>query len=474
MTGYDRSVGRESVNVLLAFPLARQIGSELLADLQSDDRRTRRQALGLVETMPLDFRPQGHEIVRRITARLGPRLPAAALAGEERGRSFLSIDDLDPGVGPPPGLPLFNPYTGVLTLEPETGDDPVAAVAEIRRALASDEAVEGVEPVAAYRAVGEQRVGLSAASQAPAARDTRSLFASLAVGLPIEALLAADTIPWGVEHVGARSGWRRGFSGQGVTVAVLDTGIAPHVDLDPAIRGATFVPGAISFDDDHGHGTHVAGTIAAKAGHAGGVFGVAPGASLMSVQVLARDGWSRGDSVALGITFAANTGARIINLSLGGGEVSQSILRAVIHARCRGALVVAAAGNDYGGPVLQPAALPDLCVAVAATDASNRVGSFCNRGPEVDLAAPGVAIRSTYPGGGYRELNGTSVAVPHVAGAAAILVSRHPDLTPLAIQERLEATALPLGAPDLYGRGLVQVERLTAPLPATGEGGAAA
>ncbi len=123
------------------------------------------------------------------------------------------------------------------------------------------------------------------------------------------------------------------------------------------------------------------------------------------------------------------------------------MLRAVIHARCRGALVLAAVGNDYGGPVLQPAALPDLCVGVAATDPSNRAAVFGNRGAGVDLAAPGVAVRSTWPGNGYRELNGTSVALPHVAGAAAILVGRHPDMTPLAIQERLEATALPLGAP---------------------------
>ncbi len=137
--------------------------------------------------------------------------------------------------------------------------------------------------------------------------------------------------------------------------------------------------------------------------------------------------------MALGITFAANTGARIINLSLGGGEVSQSILRAVIHARCRGALVVAAAATatDYGGPVLQPAALPDLCVAVAATDASNRVGSFCNRGPEVDLAARRRCDPLDLSRWGLPRISTAPAWRSHTSPAPPrSLVSRHPDLTP--------------------------------------------
>jgi len=154
--------------------------------------------------------------------------------------------------------------------------------------------------------------------------------------------LAPETVPWGVTQVRAPNAWALGVSGQGVTVAVVDTGIAPHLDLARPVRGFTFIPGSNSYYDDHGHGTHVAGTIAALRGNGRGVVGVAPLVQLIAVKVLARDGFSRGDSVALGITWAANNGAQVINLSLGSRAPSESVNRAVLYAQSRRVVVCAA------------------------------------------------------------------------------------------------------------------------------------
>jgi subtilisin len=236
--------------------------------------------------------------------------------------------------------------------------------------------------------------------------------------------------------------------------------VGPHIDLAPPVASATFVPGSTSANDDNGHGTHVAGTIAAL-DNATGVVGIAPRALLLRAKVLNRNGSGSDTQVAAGIVWAANNGARIINLSLG-GSFSAVTQRALSFARQRRVAICAAAGNNSTptrcAPIIYPARDP-LCIAVAATDAGNRKAAFSCCGPELDLAAPGVNILSTFPGNAYRVLNGTSMATPHVAGAAALVLSRAPGLDPARLQRHLERTALPLSPTTQFGRGLVQADR---------------
>ena len=284
----------------------------------------------------------------------------------------------------------------------------------------------------------------------------------------------AQLVPWGIARVNAPRAWARGFRGQGIRVAVVDTGVGPHIDLAPPVASATFVPGSTSANDDNGHGTHVAGTIAAL-DNAAGVVGVAPRALLLRAKVLDRNGSGSDTQVAAGIVWAANSGARVINLSLGGG-FSTAIQRALAFARSRRAAICAAAGNNSTptscAPVIYPARDP-LCIAVAATDTANHKAVFSCCGAELDVAAPGVNILSTFPGNAYRVHNGTSMATPHVSGTAAVLLSRAPGLDPARLQTHLQRTALPLGPTNQFGRGLVQADRaVTLPILRVGRAGA--
>ena len=208
--------------------------------------------------------------------------------------------------------------------------------------------------------------------------------------------------------------------------------------------------------DDNGHGTHVAGIAAAATNNGIGVAGVAWGAQIMPVKVLDEYGSGWLSDVAAGIVYASDQGAKIINVSLGGSTLSQTLCDAVAYAsQTTGALVVAAAGNT-GGAVLYPAAC-DHVLAVAATDRADQRAYFSNLGPQVDLAAPGVDIYSTwYQSGlqasGYFTKSGTSMATPQVAGVAALVWSRWPTWTPDQVAQRLLDTALDLGEPgwDAY------------------------
>jgi subtilisin len=278
----------------------------------------------------------------------------------------------------------------------------------------------------------------------------------------LEAGEAGEVVPWGVTRVKAPTAWSlpAGATGLGVRVAVVDTGCGPHIDLPTPMASATFVPGTNSANDDHEHGTHVAGTILARR-NARGVVGVAPGASLMRVKCLDRTGDGEDSWVAAGVVWAVNNGAQIINLSLGSPTPSPVIDRALAFARAHGVLICAAAGNNYGAGVEHPAQSP-LTIAVTAVDDDNRAAAFNAVGPEVDLAAPGVDILSTVPANAFWTMSGTSMAAPHVAGVAALLLGEFPGATPGELQDRLERSATPLGAQRQFGRGLVQADRALA------------
>jgi subtilisin len=277
-------------------------------------------------------------------------------------------------------------------------------------------------------------------------------------------------IPWNIAMVNAPAAWRR-TTGRGVKVAVLDTGIdQDHPDLTVA-GGVSFIGGVSSWDDDHGHGTHCAGTVAAR-NNPVGVVGVAPNASLFAVKVLNGGGSGSLSGIVAGMAWATQQRMDVISMSLGSNVSNPdapcltAYQRAAEDFLATGGVIVAAAGNngtEFNRWVGQPARCPGY-IAVAAVDRDANVAGFSSFGPGnvVALAAPGVAINSTFKGGGYRESNGTSMACPHVAGAAALLKEMNPGWDAAQIRTRLTATARdlgPTGADEKSGAGLLDCSR---------------
>jgi type VII secretion-associated serine protease mycosin len=294
----------------------------------------------------------------------------------------------------------------------------------------------------------------------------------------------SEIIRYNLDKINVKTVWDC-YSGSGITVAVVDTGVdLDHPDLQAnLVPGQTFVPGTSSPDDDQGHGSHVAG-IVAGVGNNGGIIGVAPRARIMPVKVLDSQGLGSTFGVANGIRWAADQGARIINMSFGGVSNSSTVGDAVNYAYNKGALLVAAGGNcgdtSYflNGCVFQdqpvyPAALTNV-IAVASTDVNDNQSSFSNQGNYIEVAAPGSSIYSTYEAGGYLTISGTSQATPHVSGLAALIWSKNTSLTNAQVRTQIRNTAQDLGAVgwDIqfgYGRinaiaalGLLQTALVTA------------
>jgi subtilisin family serine protease len=275
----------------------------------------------------------------------------------------------------------------------------------------------------------------------------------------------AQKLTWNIDRVDAEISWTIS-TGDPVKVGVIDTGIdLKHPDLQANIKGGFNAINPLkSANDDNGHGTHVAGIIAAL-NNSIGVIGVGPNIDLYAIKVLNASGSGYLSDVIEGLDWARTNGMQVVNMSLGTSQDVQSFHDAIVNAYNAGVTIVAAAGNS-GGAVSFPAAYPEV-IAVSATDQNNQIASFSSRGPEVDLAAPGVSIYSTYKGQSYATLSGTSMATPHVTGAAALIIdTKKCDLnsdnvcTPAEVQQRLEQTAIDLGDPgkdNLYGSGLVNV-----------------
>jgi thermitase len=252
---------------------------------------------------------------------------------------------------------------------------------------------------------------------------------------------------WGPIQIHAPEAWDITTASPEVRIAVCDTGIDQnHADLIGKIVANKNFTSSRSIDDKFGHGTHVAGIAAAVSNNGRGVAGVGFSSSLMNVKVLGDDGSGYYSWVAKGIIWAADHGAKVINLSLGGPAGSGTLQKAINYAWDKGCVIVAAAGNDGNGNPSYPAYY-DNCIAVAATDPKDSKATFSNHGFWVDVAAPGVDIYSTLPNHknqmgprNYGTLSGTSMAAPHVAGVAALVWATDFGTSNNAVRERIETT----------------------------------
>jgi thermitase len=278
--------------------------------------------------------------------------------------------------------------------------------------------------------------------------------------------------------IGATGAWDQTKGDSGTIIAVLDTGVElAHPDIRNKLvsGGRDFINGDNDANDDHWHGTHVAGIAAAETNNQQGIAGVAWDCDILPGKIISADGEGDYGALIQAIYWAVDQGVAVINLSLGGDVGDEDLLAALKYAFDHNVVVAAAAGNE-GGAVLYPAAYDQYCLAVAATDYDDHRVSWSNYGPQVDVAAPGVDVLSLYPTwdtpegfAPYAYAGGTSMATPHVAGLAALLKSLKPWLTAGEIMnvirysaDDVNAGAFP-GKDDEIGYGRINAERALAP-----------
>lgn len=277
---------------------------------------------------------------------------------------------------------------------------------------------------------------------------------------PPEAPAPAQSVPWGIKRVNAAGAWAV-TRGQGVKVAIIDTGVdRNHPDLkDNVVGGWNAITKGDDFMDDHGHGTHVTGTIGALDNDLA-VVGVAPSAALYGVKVLDANGSGTFDDVIAGMEWCVTNKMQVANMSLGASRGNPSLQAAVEKMTAAGVAVIAAAGNS-GRAVGYPAAYPDA-IAIAASDSGDKVAYFSSRGPEVDFIAPGVSVDSLAPGGGTDNMSGTSMATPHAAGLAALAIAAKGTTTVAQLRKVMEAASTPFaGVPvEQQGAGFMDAAKL--------------
>ncbi len=348
---------------------------------------------------------------------------------------------------------------------------PWSEVADVLDELADDPDVEAVEVERSWSLPG-WRDHVTPHALAPTPEDDPGRF------VPNDPYYGFQ---WHLDQIGMPEAWTRN-RGQGVVVAVIDTGLAfrdesgwmraPDLADTNIVAGYDFVRNDPNPDDEHGHGTHVAGTIAQSTNNGLGVAGVAPEASIMPLKVLDANGSGGWGAIAAAIRYAADHGAHVINMSLGGGMSSRAVQAAIDHAHEQGVLVVAAAGNSSRGRVEYPAR-HDHVVAVGAVRYDRDLSFYSNYGQGLDLVAPGGDLRVDQNGDGmpdgvlqntlvggdptrfdYLAWQGTSMASPHVAGVGALIYSagvRDPD----TVEQMLKQSATDLGDARRFGSGLV-------------------
>ena len=267
---------------------------------------------------------------------------------------------------------------------------------------------------------------------------------------------------WGWERIGAEVAQDKNLAP--VPVAVIDTGIATsHPDLrGKVVGGVNTITSGGSYSDDNGHGTHVAGIIAALNNNFG-VVGVAPNVELYAVKVLDRSGSGNLSDLIEGLQWCIDNNIRLVNLSLSSERTNETFKEAVQEVHRRGVTMVCAAGNNGpNGQINYPSRYEEP-ISVAATTKSDHIADFSSRGPKVDISAPGQDIVSTWLGGTYKSLNGTSMATPFVTGAAALIMGVIPDASPSQVRSLLTRSAVTLqqASRTSQGAGLVNVQRLS-------------
>lgn len=261
---------------------------------------------------------------------------------------------------------------------------------------------------------------------------------------PYKARTMDNGIPWGVQHIRAPHAWGT-TTGYRVKVGVIDTGVDfQHPDLQHSLlRGINLIHRGRPPRDDNGHGTHIAGTIAAANGMHG-MIGVAPRALIAPVKAFDHNGSAFVSDIILGIEWCVRNKMDIINMSFGMRNRSKALLSAVINAYNAGVIIVASSGNDGKRRTVDyPARYPQT-ISVGATNRLRRIAPFSNRGAYIDIYAPGDKIMSAWLRGHYNEMSGTSMATSHVSGAIALLLSLNPGMPPAEIKAVLKRSMQPL------------------------------
>ena len=279
---------------------------------------------------------------------------------------------------------------------------------------------------------------------------------AVAAGVPNDAYFASQ---WHLATIQAPAAWNSSVGSAAQPIAIVDSGIdATHPDLASRIMaGWNFLSGNTDTHDQMGHGSAVAGTVAAATNNLTGVAGVTWANPIMPLVVVDSTGYASYSNIASAITYAADHGARIINISIAGTSPSSALQSAVNYAWNKGSVVFAAAANSGSSTPEYPAAC-DNVVAVSATDQSDALASFSNYGSWIDLSAPGVNILSTTNGGGYGSWSGTSFSSPIAAGVGALALAVQPSLSASALVSLLETNSDDLGAPGFdtsFGWGRV-------------------
>ncbi|MCF6191610.1 MAG: S8 family serine peptidase [Candidatus Hydrothermae bacterium] len=318
---------------------------------------------------------------------------------------------------------------------------------------------------------------IRALAQRPDVREIRDIRTYHVLGQPSHASKTPpriQTVEWNISQIKADSVWYQyGLSGLGVLVGILDTGIDPS---HPALAGNfsgyfhDAVGGQTAPYDDHGHGTHVAGTIAATINNGVGIAGMA-NVRLYSLRALNAQRSGTYTDIADAIRWAAQNGIPIISMSLGGPSGNSTLQSACTYAWNQGSILIVASGNDGRRAISYPAAY-STTVAVGALDSNGSLAYYSNYGPEQEVVAPGSNILSTVPFNSYASLSGTSMATPHVSGVAALILSVNSSLSNQQVRDILRNTATDLGTQgwdERYGYG--EVNAFAAVQAAQGGGG---
>ncbi|GAA3410124.1 S8 family peptidase [Paenibacillus hodogayensis] len=252
------------------------------------------------------------------------------------------------------------------------------------------------------------------------------------------------SIPWGVRQIKSPEAWRE-TRGNRIRIGVIDTGVDYlHPDLRGRVsRGINLLNRSLLPTDDNGHGTHIAGTIAAS-NHDSGLVGVAPSAIIHPVKSFDHNGTAFVSDIVLGIDWCVRNRMHVINMSFGMKNRSKSLHDAVRNANKAGIAVVASSGNEGKQSAIDYPARFSQAISVGATAANKKIAPFSNRGKSIDLYAPGEKIKSTWLQHKYMELSGTSMATSHVSGVIALMLSVRPGLSPSEIKALLQKTSNPI------------------------------